>query len=317
MKDSVLNWQADEVKACIGPLAWEEESAFSESLSAYTQYYQIDFENQLPNVRHEIGYFDAHGFRITAHVFRVKSAKGTVIVQHGYYDHVGLYGHVIGRILQQGYNVFCYDLPGHGLSTGERAAITSFQQYDEVFVDGLEQCQRHMRGPISLVGQSTGGAIIINYLLSRHINRDNSPFAGIYLMAPLVRPVGWRASMLFYYLCSKFIKQLKRTFTENSNNPSFVEFISCHDPLQPLYLKVSWVKALKDWINFIENSPPVDLDIRVLQGTDDGTVDFRHNLKVLAKKFMGYDVTFIDGGRHHLANEEPEHLKQVMSFLTL
>ena len=317
MQDLDLAWQVDQVKADLSPLHWDDKTHIPESVQQYNRYYKIDFENQLPNVKHEVGYFDAHGFRIVAHVYRVSNAKGTVMLQHGYYDHVGLYGNIIGHCLQQGYNLFCYDLPGHGLSTGERAGINSFQQYDQVFVDGLEQCQRHMPGPISLIGQSTGGAIIVNYLLSRHINRENSPFDKIFLLAPLVRPMSWNLSLVFFHMAKWFIKRMKRTFTENSNNPDFVEFVSRHDPLQPLYLQVTWVRALKEWITFIENCPSVDLDIHVIQGDEDGTVDFRHNQKVLAQKFMGHDVRYIKGGRHHLANEGPDNLKQVLSFLAL
>ena len=312
-----MEWQADEVKACVQPLIWEQKDNMPRAVQAYNHYYQLDFESELEGVTHEVGYFDAHGFRLVAHVYRVIDPKGTIILQHGYYDHVGLYSNVIRHCLVEGFNLFCYDLPGHGLSTGDRAGIRSFQQYDQVFEDGLMLCQTHLPGPISVIGQSTGGAIIVNYLLSRHINRQNSPFNKVYLLAPLVRPTSWRGSLIFYYLFSPFIKQLKRTFTENSNNPSFVEFVSRHDPLQPMYLKVSWVRALKDWINFIENSPSVDLDIFVLQGNEDGTVDFRHNQKVLADKFLGYQVHYIDGGRHHLANEEPERLQQVLKGIAL
>lgn len=317
MQDLDMAWQVEQVKADLAPLLWNEQSPIAESVQQYHGYYSIDFEKQLPDVSHEVGYFDAHGFRIVAHVYRVPEPKGTIILQHGYYDHVGIYGNIIGHCLEQGYNLFCYDLPGHGLSTGERAGINSFQQYDQVFSDALELCRQHMPGPISLIGQSTGGAIIINYLLSRHINRDNSPFKDVFLLAPLIRPISWNLSLVFFHLAKFFIKRLKRTFTENSNNPDFVEFVSRHDPLQPLYLQVTWVRALKDWIPFIESCPSVDLDVQVIQGDDDETVDFRHNQKVLAQKFLGHDVRYIKGGRHHLANEGTENLQQVLSFLAL
>lgn len=317
MQDLDMAWQVEQVKADLTPLLWNEQSPIAESVQQYHDYYNIDFEKQLPDVSHEVGYFDAHGFRIVAHVYRVPEPKGTIILQHGYYDHVGIYGNIIEHCLEQGYNLFCYDLPGHGLSTGERAGINSFQQYDQVFSDALELCQQHMPEPISLIGQSTGGAIIINYLLSRHINRDNSPFKDVFLLAPLIRPISWNLSLAFFHLAKFFIKRLKRTFTENSNNPDFVEFVSRHDPLQPLYLQVTWVRALKDWIPFIESCPSVDLDIQVIQGDDDETVDFRHNQKILAQKFLGHDVRYIKGGRHHLANEGTENLQQVLSFLAL
>ncbi len=312
-----MEWQPHQVKAELQPLTWQVDASMSSpACLAYCDYYGLKFEGDLHHVRHEMGYFDAHGFRLAAHVFHVPDAQGTVLLQHGYYDHVGLYGHMIRHCLRQGFNVFAYDLPGHGLSTGDRAAITSFQQYDQVFEDGLKLLSAQITGPIVAMGQSTGGAIIINYLLSRHINRDTSPFSDIVLLAPLVRPVGWRWALLAYHLLNPFIKQMKRTFTENSNNAQFVEFITRHDPLQPKQLNVAWVRALKQWIEFIESCPSVDLDIRVIQGDEDGTVDYRHNIKVLAEKFLGSEVIYIPGARHHLVNEDEQTLAQIYTALT-
>ena len=217
----------------------------------------------------------------------------------------------------QGFNVFTYDLPGHGLSSGDRAGIDSFDQYDRIYCDGLALIQKYLPGPIVAIGQSTGAAIIINYLLTRGLTRYTSPFKSVYLLAPLIRPVDWKVSVLFYYASRYFIKQMKRTFANNSNDSDFLVFLKNHDPLQPLFLKVSWVGALHRWIQMIENSAPVDLDIHVVQGTCDGTVDYKHNIKVLKEKFKSMDVSYIKDGRHQLVNEELSKLKQIFSKIEL
>jgi lysophospholipase len=254
-------------------------------------------------------------FKIVAHAFKLPQAKGTVFLQNGYYDHVGLYGKVIKHCLEQGFNVFSYDLPGHGLSSGERAGIDSFDQYDRVFCEGLSLVKKYFPGPIVALGQSTGGAIIINYLLSRGLTRYTSPFQSVYLLAPLVRPVDWNMSVLFYFLVRPFISKMKRTFAINSSDSEFLTFLKEHDPLQPLHLQVSWVGALRKWIKTIECSAPVDLDIHVIQGTCDGTVDYNYNMKVLKEKFTGFSVTYIEDGKHQLVNEEPAKLIQIMHCL--
>lgn len=289
--------------------------AMPPELKSYQEYYGLNFEGDFEGVEHVIGFIHVEQFKIVAHVFKQPQAKGTVYLNHGYYDHVGLYGKVIRHCLEQGYNIFTYDLPGHGLSSGERAGIDSFDQYDRVFCEGLALIQKFLPAPIIALGQSTGGAIIVNYLLSRGLTRYTSPFASIYLLAPLVRPVDWRVSVLFFHVARPFITQMKRNFAINSGDSDFLTFLKEHDPLQPLYLKVSWVGALRKWIKFIESSAPVDLDIHVIQGTSDGTVDYRHNMKVLKEKFNGFDVSYIEDGKHQLVNEEPSKLNQVMTFL--
>lgn len=312
-----MTWQLDAVSQAIPDLDFVTPiSDCPAPLLEYQAYYQLNLEDRVPGVFHHVGRFQCDEFDIVAHVFKVQNAKGTVFLHHGYYDHVGLFHHVIAHCLTQGFNVFTYDLPGHGLSSGERAAIQCFQQYDKVFVAALEKMQQHLPGPYVAMGQSTGGAVIINYHLSRGLSRHTSPFQAIHLLAPLVRPVSWRSAKLTYFLVRPFIKQLKRTFAKNSNDHAFLEFLSQRDPLQPLFLKTNWVGALHLWIKFIEQCAPVDLDIHVIQGTQDGTVDYRHNLKVLEEKFSGFHVHFIEGGRHHLANEDPQYLNQVIEYLT-
>lgn len=312
-----IKWTPEQVQEHIPPLSMDLLGKdMPESVALYNQYYGLDLETKFIGLQHVVGKFGVAEFSICGHMFVLPEAKGTVLLVHGYYDHVGLYNHIIEHCLAQGFSVFSYDLPGHGLSTGDRAGIQSFRQYDEVFCAALDWVQKELPSPLVLMGQSTGGAIIINYLLSRGIDQTNSPFANIFLMSPLVRPVDWKAAKIFYYLARPFIKQLKREFAQNSHNLEFLSFISTADPLQPLFLKTNWVGALKKWITFIEASTPVDLTIHVVQGTEDGTVDYRHNMLVLEDKFKGFDVTFVEQGRHHLANEEPAKLQQVLAALT-
>lgn len=310
-------WSPEQIKGLIPPLTLELLGKdMPEPLQVYNQYYGLDFESQFVGLQHVVGGLNIEQFDISVHVFKLPKAKGTVLLVHGYYDHVGLYGSIIQHCLSEGYNVISYDLPGHGLSSGELASIQSFRQYDDVFCEVLDWTQTNLPEPLVVMGQSTGGAVIINYLLSRGLDKHNSPFTKIYLLAPLVRPVNWTMSKLFYYVARPFVKQLKREFAQNSHNQEFLNFLKSHDPLQPLFLKTRWVGALKKWIRFIESTKPVDLDIQVIQGTQDGTVDYRHNMLVLEQKFTGFNVIFIEQGRHHLANEDTNKLQQVLSVMT-
>ncbi len=310
-------WQAEEVKASIPELNLEEgKHVLAPEVVAYNQYYGLDFETRITGLEHAVGKFKAAGFDVVAHVFRFQKADGTVYIHHGYYDHVGIYNHIIEHCLQQGFNVFIYDLPGHGLSSGERAGITSFSQYDDVFDCGLKLIQEYLPQPLVVMGQSTGGAVIINYLLSRGITNETSPFRQVYLMAPLVRPMSWVSGQFFYYLVRPFTRKVKRVFAKNSGNADFLKFISQQDPLQPLALRTSWVGALKKWIKFIEATNPVNLDVQVIQGTDDGTVDYLHNMKILEEKFIGLKIKYIVEGGHQLVNEEPVKRAQAFAIMT-
>ena len=66
----------------------------------------------------------------------------SLLILHGYYDHVGLYRHVVEWGLRMGFAVLACDLPGHGLSSGARASINEFVEYQAVLQRLDHQQQR-------------------------------------------------------------------------------------------------------------------------------------------------------------------------------
>jgi alpha-beta hydrolase superfamily lysophospholipase len=87
------------------------------------------------------------------------------------------------------------------------------------------------------------------------------------------------------------------------------------DPLQSRVLSVDWVSALKEWIPRIEKAKPVDMSITVIQGESDGTVDWRHNVYMLNKKFREPAVFYIKGAEHHLVNESEEIREKIFAII--
>lgn len=316
-----INWDVDELQYALKPLDWQNLPSIAPVQQRYLHYYQIDFASYMGGVRQHIGYFNGAGYQLAGQVFYQQNAKGTALLMHGYYDHVGIYGSLIEFCLQQGWNVFAFDLPGHGLSTGERAAISDFKEYDEVFCAAQEQVkalQVHAKTeflPLHIFGQSTGGAIIINYLLTHQIKQQSSPFTSVNLLAPLVRPCSWTSAKILHTLLSPFMKQIKRNFALNSNDIGFLRFIAEQDPLQPLVLSVRWVGALKQWVQMIEECDSSDLSINIVQGDQDTTVEWRHNMPLLLEKFPQRKLLIIEGGRHHIVNEELEKRHQAYQWL--
>lgn len=297
----------DSLRASLQPLAASQPLS-SEAL-VYQRFYGLDFAQ-----RRQLGRFSAGGFDLVSQVWWPASAPvATLFMIHGFYDHMGLYRHVIEWALNRGFVVIACDLPGHGLSSGERASIDDFSQYQEA-LQGLfiEAQSLALPQPWHLFGQSTGGAIVLDHLLRYG---DHSPAQGqAVLMAPLVRPKDWNWSKFSYYLLRPFVKGIERRFSENTNDPDFLPFLQA-DPLQPRRLPTAWVGAMARWIPRIEAAAPSARQPLVVQGQADKTVDWDHNLKVLNAKFNQPQVLLLPEARHHLANETVAIRERYFAFL--
>ncbi len=294
------------------PLQLNAPRVFSAEEAAYLAFYGLDFAQRLPGVSHDFGVLQLAGHRVPVHFWQPAAARGTVTVLHGYFDHVGLYRHLIGFLLGEGYCVLAMDLPGHGLASGERASIDSFDTYIEV----LAHCQRELasQGPAPryMIGQSMGAALAMEWALREGFSRANSPLAGMVLLAPLVRPRGWPLARLAYLWLRHFIHSQPRRFQPNSSDPEFLRFLRDQDPLQPRHLPVRWITAMVHWMREFERRTPCDLAPMVIQGDRDGTVDARYNLAVVGRLFQP-EVIHVPGGRHHLVNESPAVRAQIFS----
>ena len=293
--------------------ALQRSSVDPELAQLWRRFYQIDFAQQFPDLDARLGMVEVAGYRLAMQVLRPVHALATVIVLHGYNDHMGLDGHVYDWALRQGFAVLSCDFPGHGLSSGARASINSFQEYQQVLQALLAKAEQlQLPKPWHLLGQSTGGAIAFDYLLNQS---PVSQLGETILLAPLVRPRAWQQSKLLYQLVKPFRRSVPRSFSNNSNDAAFVEFVR-NDPLQARILPTAWVGALAEWISYIEQAKPSGRSPIIVQGDADMTVDWQHNLNVLNDKFSQPRILLLPEARHHLANEQTIMREQYFQFLT-
>ena len=300
------------LKENIKPLFRELSDSSAEEKDYFVRY-GIDLENQSGGISHRFGSLNCQGYQIACHLYEQEDPKGTFFVLHGYYDHVGLFGHILRFFLEQGYNVFAYDLPGHGLSSGAPATIPDFSVYTKILSSIFSVCREQVAKPWHGFGQSTGCAILLDYLLAT----DKSPLNSLVFSAPLVRPWMWPLSRIQLYLARPFIKQLPRTFTDNSRDQSFLK-MAHNDPLAPKVLPTEWVSAMDRWIKKIEKyKSRLSPRLLIIQGTHDRTVDAKYNIARLKQLFTDPKVLLLKDARHHLPNELEETRAEYTEWLTL
>ena len=297
------------VKEVLKPLG-DSSSEYPDAVVDYFKFYGLDFEGN--DVEHIFGTFESGEFALVGHIYRPAEYIATVIAVHGYFDHCGQLNFLVKHLLEAGYAVAAFDLPGLGLSTGERGAIDDFTRYSQALIDFADKVRPQLNGPCHFVGHSTGAAAAIDYLLTN----NDTIFGRVVLAAPLVHCAAWEQSKIGYGKRIQFVKSVPRIFRKNSSNSDFLDFVRNKDPLQNRKIPLKWVNALHDWNDKIADLPHCDKTFKIIQGTSDTTVDWRFNINFLQEKFSNVVVRLIGGANHELFNESVDIRKGVFSQIT-
>ena len=272
----------------------------TDALERYFAFYGYEGQDQL-----RAGYVEVRGTR-----FFVVHGEGKdrandgayVVVVHGYLEHSGRNTRYLNDLLAAGHNYLAVDLRGHGLSAGPLGDIDEFKTYVDDLVAIMNEVGTILGDPgfsdgnQVMVGHSTGGAVIMDYALSRDV-------AAIGLVAPLVRNHLWHLSRFGYAISGWFLSAIPPRGS-TSRNEEYRHFADYVDPIRPDSVPTGWVGALGRWErNFGDDGPRRDIEVVIVQGTRDSVVDWRHNHRVIKNTFPSTTVTLIDGAHHTLFNE--------------
>lgn len=288
--------------------AYAESSPPGELLQRFLNDYGLDFSTRFPEHQYRGGTLASGPFQLMVHHWQHPAARANLLLVHGYFDHTGLYDKLVAYGLSRQCNVLAFDLPGHGLSSGEAACIDDFFDYGRAIEDVLAQVPQPSL-PQLAIGQSTGCAALM--ALAR---LGSWRFDAVAMLAPLVRPASWRTIQVGLALLGPWLDSVPRGFNRNSSDADFLAFVKA-DPLQSRRTPLRWLAALRRWLAGL---PLADLGVgavQVIQGRRDGTVDWRYNMAAVAKLFPGTSVYYLEEAGHQLANEaEPlrEHYYAVL-----
>ena len=287
-------------------------SCIDQALTQYLHFYQLP----LPAEDLSLAAGTTANGEIAVMAWHPANSQGTVVVVHGYMDHIGLYGHLIRDLLHRKLTVLCFDAKGHGLSAGAPCSISSFSEYIETLEDVIELAQTHFDGPLHGIGQSMGGAVLMKHLLTQS-TLSSYPFTTLNLLTPLLQPWGWNQSRLLYHLSRWFVKSIKRVFRPSSWDKEFLAFLKDTDPMQPRRVPTDWVGAMDEWIKEFKQLPISQFPLHIIQGNNDKTLDWVYNLERFKHKFPSSSLSVIDTANHHLVNESEALRKEIFAALKL
>ena len=121
--------------------------------------------------------WDLHA-ALRGRVWRARDTIGSLLLQHGYAEHSGRfvehYHHLIPHLVAVGFNVYAFDMRGHGGSVGRRAVLDVRQAVQDHIA------ARHaIGGPVFLFGHSLGGLVT-----AASVTREQRAVAGVILSSP-------------------------------------------------------------------------------------------------------------------------------------
>ena len=252
------------------------------------------------------------GFRIAVQTFVPSDPNPeapAVLVIHGYFDHTATNRYAIEELLVRGYRVVAFDMPGHGLSTGERGSIEDFGDYGRAVHATIEAIRgEHIPGlepdtRLAAMTHSTGGSAVIEYL-----ETGGDAFERLVFVAPLVRIVAFPVARVGVELTPDVVDHVPRLISGGSSNEAFIEFASQYDPLAIDETSLKWADAYFDWEESRRTIEERELPLLLVQAGRDTVVDSDYNTEYLKRFFPNTELVTLEEARHNVFNE-PVHLR--------
>lgn len=237
------------------------------------------------------------------------SPDKSIVIHHGFGEHLGRYQNVIDIFKDTGYSIFIMDMRGHGQSGGIRGASPDFNAY----IDDLHTFISFVREKfdiekIILHGHSLGGLIVISYCLKNDYVRSvkslavNAPSLSI-PVTPLMKIKRVLGNLLVF-----FVKTIRANVGLNvkyiSHDKNVVKAYR-EDPLVHGMIMIQIAnEILKQGKWCLENAARFEIPVLLTHGTHDrissqtGTSRFYENCASVDKKLVLYEGLY-----HEVYNE--------------
>ena len=110
-----------------------------------------------------VSFWSHNGLRLATYRFPSEAPKGICIFLHGVISHSGLFAGMAESFSKANFEVFAFDLIGHGRSEGDRALISDFNGAVQDCINYIELVRQNFSSelPIFLIGASLGATICL------------------------------------------------------------------------------------------------------------------------------------------------------------
>lgn len=227
--------------------------------------------------------------------------QAVVVMVHGLGGHSGMFQPAVQYLVPQGYEVYAFDLRGHGRSPGQRGHVNTWKEFREDLRAFVQRVQIRRPGcPCFLWGHSLGGTIVLDYAL-----RHTDGLKGIIVSAPALGKIRLPVTKLtigrlLSRVAPRFSLRLGISNEFCSRNPDVCAAV-LNDPLRHEYgsarLATEFFTTVK-WID--QNTKHLQIPLLTLHGGADqvtlpeGSRAFFQQVTFPDKEYYEYPDTYHD-----------------------
>ena len=257
-----------------------------------------DFKFQIPNGLNLQGrYWPAE-----------KEVTATLVGIHGYSEYSLRYWPLVEFFTAQGFDIFWFDLPGHGESEGERSDIDRFSVYIESIEAFLKVIKPMRRtSDLKLFGHSLGGLICTRFLQASAMA---SEFSRVGLSSPLFGLSNYSKNALPFL---KIITQLLPNFKMPGEGTLGADGLThdkkiiqerLADPLIKPCVTINWVREfLKAREVAFREPEKIKVPTAFYLAGDDRVVSQSESSRFFDKLTCAKHLKTYEGWYHELSNE--------------
>lgn len=236
--------------------------------------------------------------------------KANVILIHGMGETLTRYDQLAAMLVKRGFNVFRYDQPGHGQTSGEVGVLEDPQLLTDCCLQVISEVrQRYYNFSLFLLGHSMGGFTVLQTLAQFPGKTDGAIVSAPYSVyeTPLlgIRPVSGDEHKVLEGLPQQGINRDERLSMRNRMD---------HTNPRPT---VSLANALYQGSLFLRSHiEQIEEPLLMLHGFEDGLISFKDTLAVYERlKVQDKELHIYPYLMHSLLND-PIRKKQIVKEIT-
>jgi acylglycerol lipase len=235
------------------------------------------------------------------------SARGIIVLSHGYGEHSGRYQHVAQYFVEQGYAVYAIDHRGHGENHGNQlGTVEHFESISDDLRRFIEWVRTEQKsGPLFLLGHSMGGLLALRYTIQYQSMLKGLVLSGTMLIGNKQVPPPMRMIIKALNAVAPNLNVLSVDSGTLSKDP---EVPRLYDADPAVYHGKLSARTLAEFLatsDYVRaNLYRITLPIYILHGSADRLVP-PNNSQVIYDNVGSADKTlkFYEGGYHEMLNE--------------